>query len=86
MIKIFLFKVEMIGQGLVVVPGIPLEYYEGSTDIKLLLKKPDGSHFIEKAEIFYSFLFQHLLKNAYCIISYVKKRGSANRNRDLVCF
>src|SRR5262245_40895149 len=41
--------------GLVIMPVIPLEDYDGPRDVYLLLKKPNGSHVIEPAEIFYSF-------------------------------
>jgi len=59
MTKLFLFKVEdcfqLTNAGLAVTPGIPLEYYEGSSDVVLLLKKPNGQQVEENAKIFYSF-------------------------------
>lgn len=59
MTKLFLFKVkdcfQLTNVGLVVMPGIPLEHYEGSNDVVLLLKKPNGQHIEENAKIFYSF-------------------------------
>jgi hypothetical protein len=73
-----LFEVDdhfQISWGLVITPGIPLKDYEGSRYTNLLLKRPNGSQVIEKAEIFYSFpvptpdkkiltvLFKHLKKD-----------------------